>query len=656
MRRSLICRHHLPVALTLLIGTALTLVGSWRTVQVEQQRQALIHEQEGKNLSHALQQEVTILLSLSQAAGAFIATTPSNDLQQFRFVTKSLLEQSPSLGSMGWVDVIPHPNRPAYEQTSGTIVNLSPTRHLTPAPPQAVYFPLTYLQPLQSQLGVLGTDIQTIPEEFETLTTAQDRHQVQITPPLALDDKTLALIVYVPVFQPTRPTGDRPLRGFIRSVIQLKHLSQLVNRHDPNNRHSFYLIPPHSTPSSPPIYYDVDKNQLTSGPAPLNNLLALCDQRGNHCQHSLAIGDQVWQMLLLPNQIDRIAPFQSWQFWLTTSFGISLTLVLSLYLWHRIRHATEVEQLVEVRTTQAEQLHHTLDELQQTQAQLIQSEKMSSLGQLVAGIAHEINNPVNFIHGNLRHVGTYSQDLLNLIQAYERAYPEPIDANLIEMKEEIDLEFLREDLGKVVNSMHHGTDRIRQIVLSLRNFSRLDESELKTANLHDGIESTLMILQHRLKRKDDRPEIQILKQYGPIPEMSCYPGLLNQVIMNLLINAVDAIETEETDGRRPVEDHRPPQIVIQTLAIADAVKIGVTDNGSGMNADTQKSLFNPFFTTKPVGQGTGLGLSISYKIITGQHQGKIWVESAIGQGTTVWIELPLPSPVHSTPSQTAIPV
>jgi len=287
--------------------------------------------------------------------------------------------------------------------------------------------------------------------------------------------------------------------------------------------------------------------------------------------------------------------------------------------------------------TQAQQLSEALGYLRKTQAQLIQSEKMSSLGHLVAGIAHEINNPVNFISGNLTHASDYFQDLHHLIELYQKYYPEPVP-EVQTYVEEIDLEFLLDDLAKLLNSMHVGTERIRQIVLSLRNFSRLDEAEVKPVNLHDGIDSTLLILQGRLKPKGTWTGIEIQKNYGNLPLIECYASQLNQVFMNLLSNAIDAL----TD--RP----EPRQITITTdvdLAEADAqtkvAKITIQDNGAGMPENVRQQIFDPFFTTKPVGQGTGLGLSISYQIVVEKHHGWISCASQSGEGTTFTIEIPV---------------
>ncbi|MEO0839285.1 MAG: PAS domain-containing protein [Cyanobacteria bacterium J06643_5] len=287
---------------------------------------------------------------------------------------------------------------------------------------------------------------------------------------------------------------------------------------------------------------------------------------------------------------------------------------------------TEVNQ-------KAQDLENTINQLQKAQIQLVQSEKMSGLGQLVAGVAHEINNPVNFIYGNLSHANNYAQDLLEIIQLYRQKYPQP-GLEIEELAEELDLEFLVEDLPKLLGSMKVGAQRIREIVTSLRNFSRIDEAQMKEVDIHEGIDSTLMILEHRIKAKSDSPRIEIVKDYGNFSLIECYPSQLNQVFMNILANALDALEEK-------IEDGNSPTIFIKTeLVGCKQVKISISDNGKGIPENIKKRLYDPFFTTKPVGKGTGMGLSISYQIVVEKHCGSLECISEPGKGTEFVITIP----------------
>ena len=293
----------------------------------------------------------------------------------------------------------------------------------------------------------------------------------------------------------------------------------------------------------------------------------------------------------------------------------------------------EVARKTEDLNQKAQDLEQTLKNLQETQAQLIHSEKMSSLGQLIAGIAHEINNPVGFIIGNLEHTENYVKNLLSLLTLYQEEYPEP--SGVIQAKiEEIELEFIWEDLTKVLQSMKGGSARISQIILSLRNFSRLDEAEMKAVDLHHGIESTLMILQNRFKGSANKPEVKVMKEYGNLPNVTCYASQLNQVFLNILTNGLDALK----DSSQLVKN---PQIMIRTKVIDNnKVQISIGDNGSGIPAHIQEQIFDPFFTTKPVGKGTGLGLAVSYAIVK-KHRGKLTCNSTVGKGTEFGIEIPI---------------
>ena len=360
-----------------------------------------------------------------------------------------------------------------------------------------------------------------------------------------------------------------------------------------------------------------------------------------------------------------------------------------------IEHAEmyETSQAVALEAqAQAQQLQCTLEELQQTQTQLIQSEKMSGLGQMVAGIAHEVNNPVNFIHGNLEYAHEYSNALLSLIDLYQEHYPEPNPA-ILERIEAIELDFLRSDFPSLLSSMLIGTERIHEIVQSLRNFSRLDEAQMKPVDIHEGIDSTLLILQHRLKANSGAFSIEIVKEYQELPQIECYASSLNQVFMNILSNAIDAVEERPDkvgkieirtelltgDWKRAIANRglgtqnleqvrdlsagdrypglkscaymtpHPAEVcaaIPGTIPRSSFVIIRIRDNGYGIPEHLQNQLFDPFFTTKPVGKGTGLGLSISYQIVVEKHGGQLLCFSEPGGGTEFAIIIPLKQPVE----------
>lgn len=348
----------------------------------------------------------------------------------------------------------------------------------------------------------------------------------------------------------------------------------------------------------------------------------------------ILVGQELWGCVGLYQQTPR-----HWE-----SSEVEFTIQIAGQLGVALQHAS---LLARNHRKQAE-LSDTLKNLQETQAQLVQTEKMSSLGRLVAGVAHEINNPVNFIHANLSHLDEYSQNLFKVIASYQVHCPNPPQP-VQTLLEETDVGYIEEDLPKLCASLSLGTARIREIVLSLRNFSRLDESTLKAVDLHEGIESTLLILQHRLKTNKSNVEIKVEKTYGNLPLVECYPGQINQVFMNLIVNAIDELQaTESSLKTAPATEIALRESVVKTIAIttelisAERIRVSIKDDGKGIQPADMDKLFDPFFTTKPIGKGTGLGLSVSYKIIEA-HAGKLRCQSKLGEGAEFVIELPVKS-------------
>ncbi|MGC1245302.1 MAG: ATP-binding protein [Spirulinaceae cyanobacterium] len=332
---------------------------------------------------------------------------------------------------------------------------------------------------------------------------------------------------------------------------------------------------------------------------------------------------------------NNLLPFLTGIVFLSTAWFI----FFSISIYHQT--LSQILSIKDEHKIAQEKAEISLHQVQRSQMQSVHKEKMSSLGQLVAGVAHEINNPVNFIYGNLSYASEYIEDLFRLLTVYSRYYPKP-PPEVAEVAEEIDLEFLKLDLPRLLGSMQIGAERIREIVSSLRNFSRLDQAECKFASLHEGIDNTLLLLRSRFKIKPGSPSVELAKDYSNLPLIKCFPGEINQVFMNLISNAIDTLE--ERNNQLPPEELEvnPSKIWIKTIALEeDWVRITIKDNGMGMSEEVSNRIFDPFFTTKPVGKGTGLGLSISHQIIVEKHGGRLRFFSTPSKGTEFVVELPV---------------
>jgi two-component system, NtrC family, sensor kinase len=643
----------MPIALTLTTGISLSvgvaaLVWNW-----ENQRVRSEFQQQASRLSSILQQSINSNLEFLHSIYDFYNASTEVTRQDFQEFVRPALVRHPALHSVNWIDRVPAAKKATYERKirAEGFPNFQIYERDADNKPVAVtvrseYFPITYREALETDTRSLGFDIASNPERSAALKKSIATRKMAASGRIKLivSDRP-GLQAFLPLSSKRDPDN---LRGVIAGLFQIRKMVDLSLKSMNLNNIDFYLYD-NSAPENKRflISYDSRTKQLIdtakfATTEPVIPTGKLCRDR-TVCTRLFQVADREWKLSIVPTPA-----YTSWVIHQGSlgilTIGLLATGSLAIYLLMFLENTAKIEQQVRDRTFQLKErtaeLENALHELQQAQFQLIQTEKMSSLGQLVAGIAHEINNPINFIYGNLKYVGDYTENLLSLVEIHQQEYPK-LTAEIQAKLEEIEWEFIKEDLPKILKSMKVGADRIREIVLSLRNFSRLDEAEMKSVNLHEGIDSTLMLLQNRLKPKANCGGIRVIKEYGNLPLVECWVGQLNQVFMNILINALDALESqlEIVASRKNIEFS--PAIWIRTEIFNSSwAKVRIADNGIGMNEEIIKHLFEPFFTTKPVGKGTGLGLSVAYKIIE-KHQGAIECKSAVGKGTEFSIAIPV---------------
>ncbi|MCT7964271.1 CHASE domain-containing protein [Laspinema sp. D1] len=647
-------RTYLPVGLTVLVGLSLSAIAATGVYEWERRSAQENLVQRRETVSVTLQSDIEEYLQVTRSLGALYDISGPVTEENFQRFSQSFFENYPGIFGMAWLERVSKSQRKAFEQRMQAqgkenfqIRDRAADGNLIPSGDRPEYFPILYGQPATRYTGeLLGLDPSYDPKVRAAINRGKNQGQISVTERFVLaDGKTYGVAMFRPVYQGgDRPAGIRDRRNtFSGMTYTVYSLSNLLERSLGGltlYHLDFYLLDPAAEPDNQVlIFYDSNTQRFIADtrlkpPGPLSPE-SLCYNNPSLCTQTLQVANRQWTLLLRPTSTfegfmgNTIA---------TLAIGLLLTGLIALYLGLSIRRTTDLEV--------------AMQKLQTTQGQLIQAEKMSSIGQLVAGVAHEINNPVSFIYGNVNHADEYVKDLLFLLALYQQHYPEPV-AEIQEEAEALDIDFLIEDLPKTIKSMTVGAERIQNIVLSLRNFSRTDEAEIKAVDIHQGLNSTLMILQHRLKATAGHQAIQVFKKYADLPLVECYPGQLNQVFMNLLANAIDALE--DTLAQTPSPDYIPT-LTLWTKVLAKSptetpgdggelnpefIVIGIEDNASGIPPEIIPNIFNPFFTTKPIGKGTGLGLSISYQIIVEKHLGQLNCFSQLGKGTEFRIQLPV---------------
>lgn len=671
-------RRYIQAGLTLCLGIGLSLsiwvvVYSWeeKLLQVELQNQL-------EKVAINIHRDIKGNLDALQGLAALYSASDEVKEQDFETFVKSAIYRHPSLQAIAWLPRMSDEQRLLYEKTAQTenypdfqITELTKQGKIVRARQRKEYFPAYYVASFVENKWLPGFDFAADPIYQSALKRAAEQDEIVITGRTQLIEQQAdqsIILAFVPIYNQNTPknsTGKtlnypslrrNNLRGFALGIFQINAVMKTALEEVKLDAVNLYLQDAIAPENERFLSFYEAKTQKIVTEQKKEELLkigqkAFCPD-GSGCTRFLSIENRRWLLQLLVTP-EFITIQKHWRSWTILIFGTLFTSLVTIYLLILLSYTEQIERVVGERTAQYQQLRQVLQELQQTQAQLVQTEKMSTLGLLVAGVAHEINNPINFIYGNLQYTNDYAQDLLRLVTLYQKYYSNP-HPDILDYAEKIDLDFLMEDMPKLLSSMKIGAERILQLVLSLRNFSRLDESEMKAVNIHEGIDSTLLILQNKLKSHPSYPEIEVVKNYGDLPLVECYAGQLNQVFMNIIVNAIDALDSYNLQRSEQEVIDCPSQIIISTkYSHPNSIIVQIADNGLGMTEEVKRQLFEPFFTTKPVGKGTGLGLSISYQIVVDKHQGSLWCKSELGQGTEFRIVIPVKQEVRQSTSVAA---
>ncbi len=649
-------RDRFLVWTSLIAGLSLSLAAATWVYQWERSGRAEKFARQVNALQASLQSHLDSSTQVSRSlAGLYsIQAQPSPD--EFARFTGQVLQGASVLSGAGFAQHFSDPdatNLPAQAWQFGA----SGQRQPLEADETRARLLTTQFVPASEAEAELGFDHGSDWQRQAAIAKARDIGILAATDRVRLTDgQTTGFILYVPVYRSleiaSQATRQAEFTGVAYTVLPSRALIQQAVRETNSKALRIYLY------QLPIDYLDsalsknlssLEEEILTSyqqetfsdqPPEPTENQ-SLCpfDRQNLACLRSLNWVDGEWSILVLPDTGFGDRP---WRAASVLAVGCIGTVLLSLYLNSNFKHRRQQAFLLNallISSTQLkrqkEQAEQALSKLMQAQSQLVHAEKMSGLGQLIAGITHEINNPIGFIYGNVSYASQYANDLLGLVSLYQEQFPE-MTPEIAQYVEDVELDFIKEDFPQIINSMKMGAERIQELVISMRSFSRLDEAELKPTDLHAGLDSTLTILRHRLKAKGQQPEIVVTRNYGQIPLVECTAGQLNQVFMNLISNSIDALR--EGDWL----DEQPPQIEIATEVLdPERICITISDNGSGIPDEVYSRIFDPFFTTKPVGKGTGLGLSISYQIVTEFHDGQLQCRSIRDQGTQFTIILPI---------------